>query len=285
MKGQDIAPELIEAVRQQIAAMKQEIAAEPAGAGLVPLEIKCAMTSCQHGRHCLDHIRRPRAGELLMAPGSCRDCGSPVVSLPEPGGRKYGDDEEVLRTCTDQQSELIRAHYWQVPIDQWAYNQALRYGKLELVRRLERQVSAAMDPDNSFAGRGASYSGKIVAYAQHATATCCRRCAAYWHGTPAADGPEPLTTAQLRHLIKVARTYIDVRLPDLYELPAAVAAIHRQDLFGPGERASIDEAVFDELVAGRDPVGVVVPIGTSIDVEPARQHLLISRRIESAKGA
>lgn len=175
-------PELISELRSKIYSTKEALDARPAELGLVPLKIKCLMASCGHGRHCLDHLRRPSNPDVPVSPGSCRDCAAPVVIMPET--HQYGDPDELISTCLNQQHELIRAHYWRVPIDLWAYNQALRLGRAELGRRIKQQVEYAMTSTDVWAGRAAPYSKSIIGYAQHATATCCRSCAAYWHGLP-----------------------------------------------------------------------------------------------------
>ena len=51
-------------------------------------------------------------------------------------------------------------------------------------------------------------------YAQHATATCCRKCIAEWHGIP--RGVE-LTAVQIDYFTRLLMLYIEERLPDLTE--------------------------------------------------------------------
>lgn len=259
-------PAVIEEIRRQLDRMQEKIATEPAGAGLVPLRIGCVMSSCKNGRHCLDHIRKPRPGYPATEPGRCRDCGVYVADLPEPGGRRYGDPGEVIETCIAVQTELIRAHYWHVPIDQWALNQARRLGRRELHQRVAEAVTTALVNPGAFSGRGASYDKKIVSYAQHATASCCRTCAAYWHGLPL-DGPP--STAQLRHVITAAATYLDLRLPNLPNDPeswASVGSIRRKMLPSSADLLRIDDAVVENLLRGCDPAGIVRSADTTLQL-------------------
>ncbi|MXG88427.1 DUF4186 family protein [Nocardioides flavescens] len=281
MNQHDLAPDVLAAIRQEIADMQQTIAGEPAGRGLVPLRIKCTMTSCRHGRHCLDHLRPAYRGEQRPSPGACRDCGVVVASAAGSLGQSP-DDAGLIATCRLQQSELIRAHYWQVPIDQWAFNQALRAGSRELRDRVAAQVSRAMDPTNIYSGRGAAYAGNMVAYAQHATATCCRNCAAYWHGTPR-DKVTPLSEAQLAHVIKAAQAFIAIRLPDLPLEPAdAVPSIRRSLLFAGGDKERYDDHAFSALADGIDPAGLLVPLSSSIQVSAVRRGLIVERHLDPA---
>ena len=279
MNDNQFDPELIKQLRERILSKKEELAARPADIGLVPLKIACTMASCSHGRHCLDYLRRPRKHETPVAPGSCRDCGAPVVAMPEPQNHRYGEQDELLNTCLNQQHELIRAHYWHVLIDQWAYNQARRLGRAELCRRIERKVVYAMTSRDMWAGRIAPYSKNIVAYAQHATATCCRSCAAYWHGLPRDRLITP-TSEQLEHVVWVALTWLDVRLPDLPDAGQPVSGISVSDLPTIAELSSIDDSVINRLSSGHDPTGLLIPDCTSLRIEPARSSLTVARTLD-----
>ena len=57
----------------------------------------------------------------------------------------------------------------------------------------------------------------IIYYAQHATATCCRKCIKYWHGIPYDRALEPAEALYLQELII---KYIENRLPDLPDAAA-----------------------------------------------------------------
>jgi hypothetical protein len=64
-----------------------------------------------------------------------------------------------------------------------------------------------------------------------------------------------------------------------------VPGIRSGNLFRSGERQLLDEAAYEQLVGGRDPVGMLVPVGTAIDIDPARRALSVSLRIEGAESA
>ena len=269
----------IRELRERIEIRQAELDAGPAETGLVPLALQCAMSACKNGRHCLDHLRRPRKGDPMVHPGQCRDCGAMLFDLPGPGGRNYGDLEAIFETCSEQQSELIRAHYWHVQIDQWAYNQARRLGLNEVRQRVAATVTAAMTSTDSWAGRAAPYHKNIVAYAQHATATCCRRCAAYWHGLPP-ETSEPPTQGQLDHVVSAALAWVEVRLADLpTEGENHVPHIRAKDMPSPDRMSELDDSVFEALGHGQDPVGLLVPVSSLLEIKPSRGSLLIQRQL------
>ena len=54
--------------------------------------------------------------------------------------------------------------------------------------------------------------GNAIFYAQHATATCCRKCIEAWHGI---DRERPLTDAEIGYMTGLAMHYIGERLPGL----------------------------------------------------------------------
>lgn len=279
MTDYEFDPELLQSLREEIFAMQEQLAAQPANLGLKPLPIDCKMTSCQHGRHCVDHLRKPDKGSKPTEPGSCRDCGNEVFTPIDPGERIYGSLDQLVSTCRDQQHELIRAHYWTVPIDRRAYNQALRMGRDELIRKIDERVTAALSRNDAWSGRAASYAGDIVAYAQHASATCCRNCAAYWHGIPR-DRNEKPTAGQVRHAVWAATTWLDVRLPDLPRDPQTIARISRASLPTPQEVNAMDGTVMNLLVAGADPAGLLVPEETHLFFGRARSRLVVSRALD-----
>ncbi len=55
-------------------------------------------------------------------------------------------------------------------------------------------------------------SGNVIYYAQHATATCCRKCMEAWH---AIDRETPLGDQEIGYATELVMRYIKVRLPDL----------------------------------------------------------------------
>ena len=74
-------------------------------------------------------------------------------------------------------------------------------------RHLRSRIGKAA---NGFDGRQTGLSGNVLFYAQHATATCCRKCVSYWHGIPA---DRPLDDEEARYCEALVVAYLDERLP------------------------------------------------------------------------
>ena len=58
------------------------------------------------------------------------------------------------------------------------------------------------------------FSGNIIYYAQHGTATCCRKCAEEWHGI---DRNRPLTGDEVKYMVDLIMLYIKKRAPEFAE--------------------------------------------------------------------
>jgi len=153
------------------------------------------------------------------------------------------------------QNELIRAHYWNVPIDVKAYNKALRMGRDSLNERLERRVREAL-LDEAFQGRRAPYHGDIFAYAMHATAACCRKCASYWYGLPRSMADVPNDEA-IDYIVSIAQAYLELRMPGLQSAPVRVRGVPQSASPNPEEVDRLDRALIDSLQTHGDPTGMV----------------------------
>ena len=53
-------------------------------------------------------------------------------------------------------------------------------------------------------------SGNAIYYAQHATATCCRRCVEYWHGIRRG---RKLTEREVGYLAELVMVFVRERVP------------------------------------------------------------------------
>ena len=54
--------------------------------------------------------------------------------------------------------------------------------------------------------------GNAIYYAQHATASCCRKCAEEWHGI---DRNRPLENDEIQYMAELIMYYLKDRMPDL----------------------------------------------------------------------
>jgi hypothetical protein len=156
--------------------------------------------------------------------GTCRTCGAKLVDWE----RVHRNDlADVQYTFESLKYEMIRHYFWHVEIDQKAVNYARRKGisglQSAVLSRLRKSVGLANNP---YDGRQTPMegSGNPIHYAQHATASCCRKCMEYWHGIP--QGHE-LTSQEIEYLAELVMLFIHDRLPDLTEEGAHVPPLRR----------------------------------------------------------
>jgi len=149
---------------------------------------------------------------VLNQRGRCRACGAELINW----GRVHKrDPADATYTFAALKYELIRHHFWHVEIDYKAVNHARRKGKMGLQAAAEKRIRKSVGPaEPPFDGRQTPRegSGNIIYYAQHATASCCRKCIEEWHGIP--SGQE-LTEDEISYLTALAMLYVDERLPTL----------------------------------------------------------------------
>lgn len=144
--------------------------------------------------------------------GACRACGAERVAWHRIHQKNLDD---LPYTFESLQLEMIRYFFWVVEIDPRAVNYARRRGieglESTVRTRILKSVGRADDP---FDGRQTPRegSGNPIHYAQHATATCCRKCIQYWHQIPQGRA---LTAAEITYLSALVMGYLQRRFPDL----------------------------------------------------------------------
>ena len=196
---------------------------------LPPLDVKCNATDCPNGRHCYRQNRKlPEAKRY--PDGVCWDCGTDgVVDWDRVRSFNLEDQDYVIEML---RTELIRFHYWDrvdVHQDHRAINYALRKGRIDLrdavMHRLNKYFRVQGFRDGAQTPKVSSKTKQrnIVHYAQHATATCCRKCMAYWYGI---DVSETLTDEQVEYFADLIMRYIDAKLPDLPDNGTSVSPVH-----------------------------------------------------------
>ena len=189
--------------------------------GLAPLAITCTSAQCESALHCFKPTRKMvREGRQ----GRCRECGCMLVDWHRVHGR---DPEDIAYTFTSLKREMFRHHMWHVEIDIRAVNHARRKGFSELRVAVRKTIQKYIAPANpSFDGRQTPRegSGNVICYAQHATATCCRKCMEYWYGIPPCVELDDRDVAFFTELVM---RYIAERLPDLTENGEHVPPVRR----------------------------------------------------------
>jgi len=189
--------------------------------GLKPLKITCTSTDCGHNLHCFKATRDMKSANKQ---GQCRDCGAKLVDWPRVHEK---DARDASYTFTVLKCELIRHKFWHVEIDPKAINYAKRkgYSGLEAAarHRIRKSVGPAKPPRDG-QQTPMEGSGNPIYYAQHATASCCRKCMEYWHAIPQGRA---LTEDEIMYLTELAVFYFRERLPPLTQDGESVPPIRK----------------------------------------------------------
>lgn len=176
---------------------------------LKPLKVKCTDTDCQKDLHCFKATAKmKKAGEA----GVCRECGADLIDWKRLHKR---DKTDINYTFECLKSELIRHHFWHVEIDEKATNYARRKGTVNLQLAVRSRIKSSISaPNNPYDGRQTPMegSGNPIHYAQHATASCCRKCVEYWHDIPLT---RTLTDEEVDYLSSLAMLFLKERIPDM----------------------------------------------------------------------
>lgn len=194
--------------------------AEPKESEFEPLGLTCTSTECEQNLHCFRATRKMRKQNEA---GKCRSCGVELVDWERVRKR---DSADAAYTVEMMKLERIRHEFWHKSIDEKAMNHARRKGRSGLRVAAEHIISKRVAPaEPKRDGMQTPYDGHVVHYAQHATATCCRKCVEYWHGI---EMGRELTEGELRYLTDLVLLFIDQRLPDLKEQPEKVPNVRRK---------------------------------------------------------
>lgn len=190
-----------------------------------PLNVKCKDSDCATGRHAFSPDKKKK-GWAKTYEGQCRDCGVKLIDWDRTKARDLRDVEGVFR---ELQHELIRHVFFHADFDEKSKAQAAKLGRDGLRARVRPYLEKKIGRANIYRdGTQTPKHGSAIHFAQHATATCCRKCVAYWHGIP--EGHE-LTSAELDYCTGLVLAYLDQRMVDLMAPPPGAAKA--PDLFTP----------------------------------------------------
>ncbi len=174
-------------------------------------KLSCSSHDCEHDLHC---FRRQRPIKQSYRNGHCFACG---VDLIDWNRIDKNDLKDVDYTIQAIQYEMIRHEYWHKTIDERAMVHARKKGlqqlRVDAEKRIRKYISSP-SRDNPWDGRQTPFQGNLIYYAQHATATCCRKCAEEWHGI---DRNRPLTQKEIEYMVDLVMLYVKKRVPDLAE--------------------------------------------------------------------
>ena len=151
------------------------------GIAFKPLKLTCSSSNCESALHYFKPTKKMlQQGDA----GKCRYCGAEVIDW---GRIKKLDVNDIEYIIMSLKKEMFRLYMWQVEIDLHAINYAKRKGWNGLHEAVKKRVTKYIaTPNPPYDGRQTKRegSGNPICYAQHATATCCRRCMNYWYGIP-----------------------------------------------------------------------------------------------------
>lgn len=193
----------------------------PKGPTLKPLGVTCKSTNCKAGLHCFEKTQKETPP---AARGRCIACGAQLIDWDRVQAR---DPADVKYTFDSLKFEMWRHHFWHIEIPLKAVNYARRKGRLGLQKAVERRLRSSVGtafPFHDGFQTPREGSPNPIHYAQHATASCCRKCIEKWHGI---NPGRALTDPEIGYLRDLALLYIEDRLPLLTENGEKVPPIRR----------------------------------------------------------
>lgn len=172
-------------------------------------EVVCGTTKCPDGFHCYSQKKstiRKHGRERV-----CRECGIDLIDWDRVHRNDLDDSDFVFK---ELMTEIIRHVFWHTPIEDQALFSALTRGRSNTILVTKKLLNTRIRKYNSFMDGRQTPMGKdeIVNYAQHATATCCRKCLEAWHNIPMES---QLTAEQLDFCASLVMKYINLRVPEL----------------------------------------------------------------------
>jgi hypothetical protein len=188
---------------------------------LKPLAISCNNADCDNDLHCFNKSRRDAT---LFPDGVCKYCGADLINWERVHLRSLGDIEFTIEAL---EKEWIRHHFWHVEIPQKAINYALRKGSVALKDSIRSRLNSSVALAKPFHDgiQTPFESNNPIHYAQHATASCCRKCIEKWHGI---ERGKDLNEEEITYLTQLIMEYIKIKLPNLGNEPQKIPSIRRK---------------------------------------------------------
>lgn len=178
---------------------------------LEPLKVHCTDARCEAGFHCFSPNRRTKDWQKSYE-GQCQFCGLNPVDWRKV---KTRDLSEVESTFRELSRELIRHTFFNAPFDEKSKRQAQELGLEDLKAQVRPLLEKKIAPEKIFRdGTQTKKEGSAIFYAQHATATCCRKCLEYWYGI---GQKRELTREELDFCEGLVIAYLDLRRDELFE--------------------------------------------------------------------
>jgi hypothetical protein len=175
---------------------------------LKPVNIACGSTKCNEGLHCFS--LKKSALRKYKSERVCHECGADLIEWDRVHRNDIKDSRFIFKSM---KNELIRHVFWHTEIEEAAIANAQKRGKIELRSKATKLIKSRIGKHTFMDGRQTPLAGKeIINYAQHATATCCRKCLEAWHNIPQTM---ILSNEQIEFCTNLVMLYITERVPDL----------------------------------------------------------------------
>jgi hypothetical protein len=125
---------------------------------------------------------------------------------------------------------MIRHHFWHALMSERVVNHARRKGRVELRifanHQLRQLIGSERHAREGYqTPRETSPHANAVHFAQHATACCCRKCIAEWHGIPAT---RPLTEDELTYFTDLVMLYVGERISEMTDNRVSIPPIRKR---------------------------------------------------------
>lgn len=177
---------------------------------LEPLQVHCSDSRCESNLHCFGPNRRKKNWRQTYE-GQCQACGKKLIDWNKVRKRDLSD---VAGTFGELTREWIRHVFFHAAFDAKALRQAKELGMDGLRSRVRPLLERKIGPGKIFRdGTQTKKEGSAICYAQHATATCCRKCLEYWHGI---ERNRELTEGELDYCEGLVCSYLDLRAHELF---------------------------------------------------------------------
>lgn len=175
---------------------------------LTILDISCGTTKCTDGFHC--YSQKKPSLKKFGKERVCKECGADLIDWERVHLNDIADSDFVFNQL---ENEIIRHVFWHTPIEREALLKVLSHGKTKTKERAKRTVRSRIGKLTAWDGRQTPMGkDEMINYAQHATATCCRKCLEAWHNIPM-DGI--LSNDQIDFCADLIMKYVETRVPSI----------------------------------------------------------------------
>ena len=174
--------------------------------------MSCGSSDCANGLHCFRKSRKKIAPLLEpLLNGACQVCSE--QGLVEWARVQNRNLEDIDYTVQSLKKECVRHCYWcLIEISEGVVNRTRRRGRPRMRERTEKVIRESVGAAQNFREGWQTpwESDEVVHYAQHATASCCRKCIEYWHSIEAG---RDLTNEEIQYLTDLVMHYVEEKIP------------------------------------------------------------------------